>query len=105
SVAVRLPFVLVPATADTHLGPSAGNDVDGRRDLGEVVRIAISHAGAHLPQPNPLGACRECGHESPGLVREFVGRHGRAVWVLLPTDRFTPSGSGRGREGGRSGPL
>ena len=94
SVAVRLPFVLVPASADTHLGPSTRDDVDGRRDLGEVGRIAIPHAGAHLPQPNPLGACRECGHERPGLVGDFVGRHWHGVEVVIDPDRFPRSGLG-----------
>ena len=86
--------MLVPATADTHLGPSTRDDVDGRRDLGEVGRIAIPHAGAHLPQPNPLGACRECSHERPGLVGDFVGWHWHGVEVVIDPDRFPRSGLG-----------
>jgi hypothetical protein len=36
AVAVGVPLVLVPAGADAHLGPPAGDDVDRRGDLREV---------------------------------------------------------------------
>ena len=42
AVAVGAPLVLVPAAADAHLGAAAGDEVDGRGDLGEVGRVAVA---------------------------------------------------------------
>src|ERR1700691_3473256 len=41
AVAVRAPLVLVPARADAHVGPAAGDHVDRRGDLGQVGRVPV----------------------------------------------------------------
>ena len=68
AVAVGPPLVLVPAGADPHLDPSLGDDVDGGGDLGQVGRVAVRHAGAHLTQPDPPGD-RGAGRRSAGVER------------------------------------
>ena len=47
--------MLVPAGADAHLDAAAGDDVDRRGDLGQVGRVAVAHAGAHLAEPDAAG--------------------------------------------------
>src|SRR5690606_11974137 len=63
-VAVGAPLVLVPSGADPHLGAAARDDVDGRGDLGEVRRVAVTRARAHLAEPDP--ARRETGRAHAG---------------------------------------
>src|SRR5450631_2580218 len=54
--AIRTPLVLIPPGADAHLEAALGDDVDGRSDLCQIGGVAIPHAGAHLPEPDPAGA-------------------------------------------------
>ena len=105
AVAVGPPFVLVPAGADAHLDPAAGDDVDRRGDLGQVGRVPVGHAGAHLAEPDPAGAGGEGGHQRPGLVGRLVRRHGRGVEVVVDPDRLPRAGFRALREPGHRAPL
>ena len=94
AVAVGPPLVLVPAGADAHLDPAAGDDVAGGRHLGQVGRVAVAHARAHLAEPDPLGDRSERRHQRPrlvgGLRRWGAGRCGSGR-----RPRSTPTGRRR----------
>ena len=87
-VAVGQPLVLVPPGADAHLDPALGDDVDRRGDLGQVGRVAVAHAGAHLAQADPAGHRGEGRHQRPRLVRGLLRRLGHRVEVVVDPDRL-----------------
>src|SRR5690606_30552696 len=94
AVPVGAPLVLVPARTDPHLDAATADVVHGRGHLGQVHRRAVGHAGAHLPEPDPLGRGRERGHERPRLVRGLLAGHGRGVEVVVHPHRLPRPGVG-----------
>ena len=87
AVPVGLPLVLVPAAADTHLDPPAGDDVGGGGHLRQIDRVAIAHRRAHLAE---LDARRGGGvgrHQRPRLVGGLVRRHRHGVEVVVHPQR------------------
>ena len=105
AVAVGPPLVLVPAAADAHLDAAARDDVDGGGDLGEVGRVAVAHAGAHLAEAHPLGGGGEGGHQRPRLVGRLLGGHRHGVEVVVDPDRLPRPGIGVLGEGVHRAPL
>ncbi len=71
--------MLAPAGADAHLDSTAGDDVAGGRDLRQVHRVAVAHAGAHLAEPDPLGHRTQRRDQAPRLVTGLFGPIG-VVW-------------------------
>ena len=82
--------MLVPAGADAHLDPALGDDVDRRGDLGQVGRVAVAHAGAHLAEPDPAGH-RARRPPSASTPRGSPPRRARARCGSGRRPRSTPS--------------
>ena len=80
--------MLVPPGADAHLDAALGDDVDRRGDLGQVGRVAVAHAGAHLAQADAAGHRGERGHQRPRLVRGLLRRLRHRVEVVVDPDRL-----------------
>ena len=73
---------LVPSGADPHLEPAVRDHVDVRCDLGEIGRVAVRVARAHLSKPDGARRRGERCHECPRLVARLLGRDRERVEVV-----------------------
>src|SRR5450631_794899 len=90
--AIGTPLVLIPTGADAHLQATLRDDVDRCGDLGQAGGIAITHAGAHLSQPDPAGHSSKRGHHGPRLVGGLLRRDRHRVEVVIDPDRLPQAG-------------
>ena len=93
-VAVPDVLVLIPAGADPHLDPPAGDRVDRSRNFGQVGRRAVRVAGAHLAQPHGFGCDRQGSHHRPSLVCGLLGTDRDGVEVVVHPHRLVAGGFG-----------
>src|SRR5690606_41854205 len=91
SVAVGAELVLVQTGADAHLEASARDEVDRRSDLGQIGRVAVGHARAHLTEADALGRGGERRHEGPRLVCGLLARHRWGGEVVIDPQRLPRS--------------
>ena len=78
--------MLVPATADAHLGAAAGDVIHCGGDFRKIRRVAVAHAGAHLAELYALRCCRECRHQRPRFMGGFFCGDRDGVEMVVDPD-------------------
>ena len=73
-VAVADVLLLVPGRPEPEDRPTAGDDVERRRRLGQERRVAVGHAGHERAQPDPRRLAGERGEGRPALEHRIGDR-------------------------------